>query len=145
MGSELGRRAKAIMDRGDLVPDELVIGIVEQRLAREDCRRGFILDGFPRTCDQARALDALLRRLGRAPARVVVLAVPEPELVRRLLQRGEGRADDNEQTIRKRLVVYLQATEPVLEHYGSSVARVDGLGTLDQIRGRIAAVLEAAA
>jgi adenylate kinase len=140
-GSAVGREAQGIMARGELVPDAVVIEIVRQRLARADCRPGFILDGFPRTADQARALDALLRELGLAPVRVVVLEVPEAELTRRILSRGEGRADDNEATVRKRLEVYRSSTEPVIRHYGSAVRRVDGLGSVDQIRERIAAAL----
>jgi adenylate kinase len=140
-GSELGRRAQAIMARGELVPDAIVIGIVRERLARADCKPGFILDGFPRTSEQARALDALLRELGRVPVRVVVLEVPEAELVRRILSRGEGRADDNEETVRKRLEVYRSSTEPVIRHYAASVSRIDGLGGVEEIRARIAAAL----
>jgi adenylate kinase len=140
-GSAIGREAQGIMARGELVPDAVVIEIVRQRLGRADCRPGFILDGFPRTPDQARALDALLRELGLAPVRVVVLDVPEAELTRRILSRGEGRADDNEETVRKRLEVYRSSTEPVIRHYGPAVRRIDGLGSVAQIRERIAAAL----
>jgi adenylate kinase len=133
------------MDRGELVPDELVVGIVAERLAREDARRGFILDGFPRTRRQARALDELLRRLGRREARVIALIVPESELVRRLLSRGDGRSDDNEATVRRRLSVYRQETEPLLEHYGAAVSRIEGVGTIEQIRQHIAETVEAVA
>jgi adenylate kinase len=118
-----------------------VIQIVRERLGRADCRPGFLLDGFPRTVDQARALDALLRELGLAPARVVALEVPEAELTRRILSRGEGRADDNAQTVRKRLEVYRSSTEPVIAHYAKAARRIDGLGSVEQIRERIAAAL----
>jgi adenylate kinase len=141
-GSEVGRRAKAIMDAGELVPDDVVIEIVRDRLGRPDCRKGFILDGFPRTAAQAAALDGILERLGREPARVVALKANEEELVKRLLGRGEGRADDNEQTIRKRLEVYRRDTEPVLEHYRSTLVVVDGVGELDEITARIVSALE---
>src|SRR5262249_46598418 len=127
-GSDVGRKAQAIMARGELVPDAMVIEIVRQRLARTDCKPGFILDGFPRTPEQARALDGLLRELGRAPVRVIALEVPEAELTRRILARGEGRADDNEATVRKRLEVYRSSTEPVIRHYGAAANRIDGLG-----------------
>lgn len=141
-GSEIGRRAKAIMDAGELVPDEVVIEIVRDRLQRPDCRGGFVLDGFPRTAAQAKALDGMLERLGRAPARVVALTANEEELVKRLLGRGEGRADDNEQTIRKRLDVYRRDTEPVLEHYRRTLIVVDGVGNLDEITARIVNAIE---
>jgi adenylate kinase len=140
-GSAIGRTAKEIMARGELVPDAVVIQIVRERLGRADCRPGFLLDGFPRTVDQARALDALLRELGLAPARVVALEVPEAELTRRILSRGEGRADDNAQTVRKRLEVYRSSTEPVIAHYAKAARRIDGLGSVEQIRERIAAAL----
>jgi adenylate kinase len=140
-GSAIGRTAKEIMARGDLVPDAVVIEIVRQRLGRPDCQPGFLLDGFPRTVEQAAALDALLRELGLAAVRVVVLEVPEAELVRRILSRGEGRADDNEVTVRKRLEVYRSSTEPVIRHYGAAVRRIDGLGSVQEIRERIAGAL----
>jgi adenylate kinase len=141
-GSAIGCTAKEIMARGELVPDAVVIEIVRQRLGRPDCQPGFLLDGFPRTVEQAAALDALLRELGLAAVRVVVLEVPEAELVRRILARGEGRADDNEVTVRKRLEVYRSSTEPVIRHYGAAVRRIDGLGSVQEIRERIAGALE---
>jgi adenylate kinase len=140
-GSPLGREARAIMDRGDLVGDSVMIGIVEERLGRPDCRPGFILDGFPRTAKQAEALDGLLARQGRRRARVVALQVPEAELVRRILARGEGRADDNEATVAKRLEVYRRDTEPVLKHYADDVAEIDGRGSVEQIHERIVRAL----
>lgn len=140
-GSELGQRAQAIMARGDLVPDELVIEIARERLARDDCAEGFILDGFPRTTRQAEALDAILRERSREAARVVSLVVAEEELVRRILSRGEDRADDNEESLRNRLQVYRRETAPVLAHYGSAVLEVDGSGDLDQITQAIVEAL----
>jgi len=136
-GSEIGKRAKAIMDRGDLVPDDVVIEIVRQRLTRPDCKPGFVLDGFPRTLAQAAALDGILRDSGREPARVVALTVADDELRRRVLARGEGRTDDTEAAVAKRLAVYKRDTEPVLAHYGSAVKRIDGIGSLDEITARI--------
>lgn len=141
-GSELGTRVKGIMDRGELVPDEVVIQLVRERLARDDCGPGFILDGFPRTADQAKVLDQILAELGREPVQVVCLDVPEQELVDRILSRGEGRADDNEETVRRRLEVYRTETAPVLDHYASQLARIDGVGSLDEIAERIAQALE---
>ena len=141
-GSEIGKRAKAIMDRGDLVPDEVVIEIVRQRLARPDCKPGFVLAGFPRTLNQAKSLDAILVEQGREPARVLALTVADDELRRRILVRGEGRADDNETAIRKRLEVYRRDTEPVLAHYAAAVSRIDGIGSMDEITARLVAALE---
>jgi adenylate kinase len=115
-GSEVGKRAKAIMDRGDLVSDEVVIEIVRQRLARPDCKKGFVLDGFPRTQAQAAALDGILLEQGREPARVIALVVAEAEPRRRILVRGGGRADDTEAAVVKRLAVHKRDTEPVLRH-----------------------------
>ena len=141
-GSEIGKRAKAIMDRGDLVPDEVVIEIVRQRLARPDCKQGFVLDGFPRTLNQAKSLDAILVEQGREPARVLARPVADDALRRRILVRGEGRADDNETAIRKRLEVYRRDTEPVLAHYAAAVSRIDGIGSMDEITARLVAALE---
>jgi adenylate kinase len=140
-GSEIGKRAGAIMGRGDLVPDELVIQIARERLAREDCRSGFILDGFPRTTGQAEALDAILERQGREPVRVVALVVSEEELVRRILSRGEDRADDNEESLRNRLQVYKRETAPVLEHYRSALIEIDGTGEMEEINSAIVEAL----
>jgi adenylate kinase len=145
-GTPLGREAEHAVDRGLLVPDDVVNGIVEERLAAPDCRAGFLLDGFPRTLDQARALDALLRRRGEPLSAVILISVPREEAIRRLAGRrvcGEcgtmfhvafdaaarsgrcdrcggalvQREDDREETIRHRMDVYGQETAPVLEHY----------------------------
>ncbi len=136
-GSKLGEQAKGILAAGDLVPDGVVIELVRERLAQEDARAGFILDGFPRTAAQADALDGLLASGGRAPLRVICLEVPEEELVRRILSRGEGREDDSEHTVRNRLGVYIRDTKPMLDHYGEAVLRLSGLGTIDEIEARI--------
>jgi adenylate kinase len=140
--TELGRRAKAIMDAGDLVSDEIVVAMVAQRLAEDDAACGFLLDGFPRTAGQAQALDELL---GQAQALevVIVLDVPTGEVVRRLLERAriEGRSDDTEQTVRNRMAVYRAETEPLIAHYEDIVLRIDGVGDIDEILGRIVAAL----
>ncbi len=141
-GSDVGKRAKAIMDSGELVPGEIVIQIVRERLTQADCEPGFILDGFPRTGEQADALDGILKDLKREPVKVLALDVPDEELRRRILSRGEGRADDNEETVNKRLDVYRRDTEPVLSHYEGSVTKVPGGGTMDEITGRLVALLE---
>jgi adenylate kinase len=139
-GRPPGSEVKGIMARGELVPDSMVADLVRERLGRGDTEKGFILDGFPRTQEQAKTLDALLRGLGRAVSAVVVLEVPDEELVRRILTRGEGRADDEESVVRRRLAVYRAQTEPVLEHYDSALVRVHGVGLVEEIQ---TAILEA--
>ena len=118
-GTDLGRQAKAYYDRGELVPDTLVIGMLGERLQVPDATRGFILDGFPRTIAQAEALERLLKDLGRDLYRVVFFEVSESELLRRLTARRavEQRADDTDETVKNRLQVYATQTAPLLEHY----------------------------
>lgn len=144
-GTELGRKAKSVMDAGQLVANEIVIGIVEERLGQADARKGFILDGFPRNVAQAETLDAMLVRLGQPPIdRAVHLAVADEEIIARLLDRAqkEGRDDDKEEVIRHRIDVYNAETHPLLDYYAKQgkVAKVDGLGTMDDIFKRIIAV-----
>lgn len=138
-GTTLGQQAQAIMARGDLVPDALVIAMLMQRVAGADAARGFILDGFPRTMPQAEALG---RELGGGVDAVVLLEVPEDELVRRLLARG--RADDTEKTVRNRLDVYRQQTEPLVAFYGARtrVHRVDGVGAIEAVQDHILMALD---
>jgi adenylate kinase len=137
----VGLQAQAVMARGDLVSDDIVIAVAEQRLAAPDARRGFILDGFPRTPGQAAALDAMLDRLGTPLERCIALTVDEDEIVRRLLKRAEieGRSDDSEETVRKRLKVYQAQTQPLIAHYSKQgiVRAVDGLGSVDEVAKRI--------
>ena len=144
-GSELGRRAKPWLDAGKLAPDEIVIGAAEERLARPDAKRGFILDGFPRTAGQAEALDRILAGLGGSLERCIALRVDEDELVKRLLRRAEleGRTDDNETAIRIRMREYREKTQPLIRYYqGRGVLReVDGLGAVDEVERRIAVAL----
>jgi len=143
-GTDLGRRARAIMDTGELVPDAIVIAMVEDRLGAEDAGCGFLLDGFPRTVAQAEALDGLLAP-DRSLEAVVSIEVVEDEVVQRLLDRAakEGRSDDNEETIRNRMAVYRGQTAPLLEYYGRDgiVRTVDGMGAIEEVFGRIAAAL----
>lgn len=140
-GTELGKRVKDIVDRGDLVPDELMLELVLARLAEKDAANGFLLDGFPRTVAQAEALHGALTG-DEALERIILLDVPEEVIVERALARG--RADDTEETIRHRLRVYQESTRPVLDALEGRVDRVDvdGVGAIDEITGRIEAALD---
>jgi len=148
-GTDVGKRAKAIMDRGELVSDEVTIDIVAERIARPDCANGFILDGFPRTIAQAEALDGLLVRMGLRLDAVVEIAVDEAALLARIETRiretGAARADDNAETLKKRLAVYREQTAPVADHYRRKglLATVDGMGSKDEVTAAIAKVLAA--
>jgi adenylate kinase len=168
-GSELGRRAQAIMVRGELVGDDVMIGIVRERLGRPDAASGFVLDGFPRTVAQAEALDALMA--GRDALVVVDLAVADEELVRRLTSRrvcgscganaaspAEAtcgrcggtlvqRSDDREDVVRERLRVYARNTRPLLEFYGSrpTFRSVDGARAPEAVAAALAAAIDEAA
>ncbi len=143
-GSELGRKAESIMKAGELVPDDLIVAMVRRELEAMDEVRA-LFDGFPRTPGQAEALDALLADFGAEMTAAVLLEVPEDELVRRLLARAEeeGRADDNETTIRKRMEVYRASTQPLIDFYDrrALLCRVDGVGTPDEVTARIQGVL----
>jgi adenylate kinase len=141
-GTELGMEAKAIMDAGDLVPDEIVVAMVAERLAEADAACGFLLDGFPRTTAQAESLAEVLGD-ERGLETVVNIDVPEDEVVARILRRGEmeGRADDSEETARNRMAVYRAQTEPLLEFYTDIVTTVDGVGTIDEVFARICRAL----
>jgi adenylate kinase len=147
-GSEVGERAKAFMEAGKLVPDEVVIGVAEQRLGQPDAKKGFILDGFPRTAAQADALDKLLPNLGVSLECCVLLQVDEEELVKRLLKRAEieGRADDNERTIRTRMQVYKESTAPLIAYYRARgvLREVDGEGGVSEVAKRLEQALASA-
>lgn len=159
-GTELGRKAKEYMDRGELVPDEVVIGIVRERLQQPDCDRGFILDGFPRTLAQAEALDEMLKEMGKKIDAVINIVVPEEDVVKRITFRrtckncgavyhliynppqednkcdkcgGElyQRDDDREETVRERYRVYRENTEPLIEYYRRKGVLYDVDGTKD--------------
>jgi len=146
-GTELGKKAKAAMDAGQLVANEIVIGIVEERLAQPDAKKGFILDGFPRNTAQAEVLEGMLARLGTPGiSKAVHLHVTDEEIVKRLLDRAvkEGRADDKEDVIRKRIEVYNAETRPLLDFYSKQgkVVTVEGVGGLEEIFNRILASLK---
>lgn len=140
-GTPLGLQAKAAMDAGDLVSDELVLGLIEERLGQPDIATGYILDGFPRNLVQAEALDRLLGRLGQPVDKALELRVDEDHIVQRLAKRAaeEGRSDDTEEVVRNRLSVYHQQTAPVTGYYEGRglLARVDGLGTIEDINQRL--------
>jgi adenylate kinase len=141
LGTPLGRRAKAIMEAGELVPDDVVIGLIRERISLPDARGGFLLDGFPRTIEQALALDRLLEGNGEALDAVINLLVPEGTLVERMVGRAarEGRSDDRPETVRERLRVYREKTAPLVDHYGARGVRidVDGSGSIEEVSGRL--------
>ena len=140
-GTELGRIAQEYMDRGDLVPDEVVIAMVMERLAEPDCTAGFILDGFPRTVAQAEALDHRLAELGTPRHAALNFEITEDELLRRLAGRAAElhRSDDSEQTIRHRLEVFAIKTRPLIDHYARRglLVNVDAIGPVEVVTKRI--------
>jgi adenylate kinase len=136
----LGIEAKSYMDKGNLVPDDVTVRMVRERLAEDDVTKGFILDGFPRTVSQAGSLDELLAERGESLDAVVEFKVDEDELVTRLLARG--RSDDTEDVIRNRQQVYRDETFPLLDHYRSIVVSVDAQGSVEEITDRVAAALQ---
>ncbi len=142
----LGLEAKSYMDRGEYVPDSLTNAIVEDRLTWDDAADGFLLDGYPRTVDQVAELDRILGLHGTALDAVVLLTADTDEVVGRLLKRAgeQGRADDTEDVIRRRLEVYAEQTAPLIEGYAARdlVVEVDGLGAIDVVTDRILTALE---
>lgn len=148
-GTELGKTAKGFIDQGQLIPDELMIGILAQVIDdnKEAAQNGVIFDGFPRTIPQAEALETLLNERGTSVSAVVGLEVPEQELIDRLVKRGQmsGRSDDNEETIKKRLAVYHNQTSPLQEFYKEKglYKAIKGTGTIDGIFEDIKAAIDA--
>jgi adenylate kinase len=142
-GTPVGQRARAIMDRGDLVPDDVMIEIIAERIGRPDTAKGFILDGFPRTVDQAKALDRLLEERGLSLDRIIEIVVDHNIIRDRILGRaretGGSRADDTEATVSKRLAVYREQTAPVADYYRSRgvLKQVDGMGTVAEVAALI--------
>lgn len=135
----LGVKVKSIMDQGKLVQDETVVELVTDELSHSKYDKGVIFDGFPRTVSQAKSLDEYLKGKGKKVDAFITLSVPEGELVKRILSRGQGRSDDTPEGIKIRLDVYHEETAPVLNHYNSKgiVKVIDGTGTIDEIFSRI--------
>lgn len=149
-GSEMGLAAKEIMARGDLVPDEVIVGVVRDRLTEDDVRNGFILDGFPRTVAQAEALEDLLADVGLQLDGVVEIGVDEAILVDRIEKRaaetvGGPRADDNVEALRKRLAVYREQTAPLIAFYKDRgmLRKVDGMKPVEEVTSQIESALAA--
>ena len=130
-GTKLGLEARKYLDAGDLVPATLTNALVDDRLDHDDVASGFILDGFPRSVEQAEALHDMLERRGLALDAVIEFRVPEEELVSRL--KGRGRADDTEDVIRNRFRVYRDETAPLLDYYRNELKTVDAVGSLDEV------------
>ena len=145
--TELGKQAKAFMDRGEYVPDSLTNDLVRDRLSQSDAKSGFLLDGYPRTAEQVVELDSILDAQGNKLDVVVQLTADTDEVVRRLLNRAieQGRADDTEDVIRRRLEVYEEQTAPLTSVYASRglLVTVDGLGEVEEVTGRILEALNA--
>ena len=144
-GTELGKQVQAIIEAGDLVPDELTSELVRDRLEQPDAANGFLLDGYPRNRNQVGDLDAFLEPRGEALDAVIELVVPREESIARITQRAEeqGRTDDTEEVIANRLAIYERETAPILEVYRERgiVDEIDGVGTLDEVTERIFAAL----
>ncbi|MFA5592750.1 MAG: adenylate kinase [Micavibrio sp.] len=151
-GSELGIKAKTVMDAGNLVSDDIMIGMIANRIEQPDCAKGVIFDGFPRTVEQASALDKMLAEKGRPLKAVILFEVDEGELVKRLETRirqtvdagCEVRGDDNVETFKKRLGVYRDQTAPILPYYEAAglLQQVDGMKPIDFVAGEIKAILK---
>ncbi len=137
-GTDLGKRAAAYMDRGDLVPDELILAVVAEA-ADDFADKAVLLDGFPRTRAQAEAMTAGLAQLGRELGAAILIDVPDDVVMERILGRGEGRSDDNPETVRERLRVYHHETEPLIAYYDERglLRRVDGSGTPDEVHEQV--------
>ena len=152
-GTEMGKIVADVMDRGDLVTDEIVIGLIEEQLTTADAPGGFIFDGFPRTLAQADALGDLLHRHGSTLDAVIELQVDDEALVHRIVNRAEEaraagepvRADDNEESLKQRLMEYYKKTSPLVGYYHAKgqLQRVDGLADIDEVGASISAVLDA--
>ncbi len=145
-GTDLGLKAKSIIDKGELVPDEIMSDMIEERLSRDDAANGFILDGYPRNLDQAKALDDMLERLGQPADHAIQIDVDPDQIIKRLAGRAEqeGRADDNEDIVRNRMRVYHEKTAPVIDYYAGRglLTHVLGDGKIEDVLERILSILK---
>ncbi len=144
-GTELGRKAKSIMEQGQLVPDDVMVDVIRERISKPDCKDGYILDGFPRTVEQAVALDKMLRARGEKLSDVVLFEVSDGDLKQRLENRRgeEARADDSLTVQKKRIEVYLEKTKPLIEYYEptSLLRHVDASGSIEEVAAKLERVL----
>ena len=146
-GTELGLKAKAIMDAGDLVADEIILGMIKDRLVSDECKNGVILDGFPRTVAQAEGLDQMMSQLGLAIEHVIEIRVDEEALFARIENRaketGGARSDDNAEVLKKRLKVYHESTAPILPYYSEkgNISVVDGMLSIESVSEAIDEIL----
>ncbi len=140
-GTTLGKQAKLIMDKGELVSDDIIINIIKERIQQNDCKKGFLLDGFPRTITQGEALNKMLNEINTKIDYVIYIDVNDDNLIQRLLGRAqkEGRSDDNENTIKKRISVYKDQTLPLKDYYKQKgiLKEINGIGTISDITKRI--------
>ena len=146
-GTELGKQAKALMDEGKLVPDELTVALVKDRIAQPDCANGFLLDGFPRTIAQAEALDTFLASKQMSISATLALDADDEELIKRLVERGKvsGRSDDQDEgKIRNRFVEYNQKTAPLIDFYKKQgkYHPINGIGSIEEITQRLSNVID---
>ena len=143
--TELGLQAKALTDKGELVPDNVMSGMLEERLKLEDVAKGFVLDGYPRNLAQASSLDILLKRLNQPVEEAILIDINAEQILKRIAKRAqeEGRADDTEETVRNRLRVYAEQTAPVADYYAERglLTRVLGDGSVDEIFQRLRSIL----
>jgi adenylate kinase len=142
-GTALGKRAKWYMDKGELVPDDVIVGLLEEVLAKPEATRGVIMDGFPRTVAQAEAVDALLAERQRRVDQVLFFDVPDQELLKRITGRAaaEGRSDDTPESFRQRLVAYRQQTQPLVAFYRQrgNLVEIEAVGSIAAIAARVQA------
>ncbi len=145
-GTVLGQKAKLVLDRGELVSDDLMHGLIEERLSKADVADGFILDGYPRNLAQAEALDELLEHLGRPVDEALQIDVDIEDVIARIAKRAaeEGRSDDTDEVVRKRMDVYAEQTAPVVDYYAQRgiLSRVLGEGSVEEVFQRIKGVLQ---
>ena len=148
-GTELGLQAKSLIDRGELVPDSIMLEMIEERLGREDVADGFILDGYPRNVGQAKSLDTVLERLNKPANEAILIDVDTEQVIRRIAKRAteEGRSDDTEETVRNRMRIYAEQTAPVADYYAERglLTKVLGDGCKEEVLERILSVLNISA